>query len=276
MFERFTDRARQVVVLAQEEARMLDHNYIGTEHLLLGLIHEGAGVAAQALETLGITQEAVRQQVEEIVGRGHAALSGTIPFTPRAKESLQLALGEARRLGHHYIGTEHILLGLLREGKGPAAQVLAALGADRDRLRQQVIDLRHEFQGQARTASPAGLAGQAGRGKRKLLSQILVRLESMESRLSVLERRVGAGPDTYDLDDQIAQLRRDKESAIDAQDFENAAALRDTEKQLDGERISRQQEWAATYLDLPSLSTEVERLRELLRQHGIEPRDGAA
>jgi len=141
MFERFTDRARRVVVLAQEEARMLNHNYIGTEHVLLGLIHEGEGVAAKVLESLGISLEAVRSQVEEIIGQGQAAPVGHIPFTPRAKKMLELSLREARQLGHNYIGTEHILLGLIREGEGVAAQVLQKLGADLNRVRQQVIQL---------------------------------------------------------------------------------------------------------------------------------------
>ena len=147
MFERFTDRARRVVVLAQEEARMLNHNYIGTEHILLGLIHEGEGVAAKALESLGISLEAVRQQVEEVIGQGQQAPSGHIPFTPRAKKVLELSLREALQLGHNYIGTEHILLGLIREGEGVAAQVLVKLGADLDRVRQQVIQLLHGHQG---------------------------------------------------------------------------------------------------------------------------------
>ena len=141
MFERFTDRARRVVVLAQEEARMLNHNYIGTEHILLGLIHEGEGVAAKALESLGIALEGVRQQVEEIIGQGQQAPSGHIPFTPRAKKVLELSLREALQLGHNYIGTEHILLGLIREGEGVAAQVLVKLGADLNRVRQQVLQL---------------------------------------------------------------------------------------------------------------------------------------
>jgi ATP-dependent Clp protease ATP-binding subunit ClpC len=141
MFERFTDRARRVVVLAQEEARMLNHNYIGTEHILLGLIHEGEGVAAKALESLNISLEAVRQQVEEIIGQGQAAPTGHIPFTPRAKKVLELSLREALQLGHNYIGTEHILLGLIREGEGVAAQVLQKLGADLNRVRQTVIQL---------------------------------------------------------------------------------------------------------------------------------------
>jgi ATP-dependent Clp protease ATP-binding subunit ClpC len=141
VFERFTDRARRVVVLAQEEARRLNHNYIGTEHLLLGLVHEGEGVAAKALEALDISLEAVRTQVEEIIGRGGQAPAGHIPFTPRAKKVLENGLREALQLGHNYIGTEHILLGLIREGEGVAAQVLVKLGADLSRVRQQVIQL---------------------------------------------------------------------------------------------------------------------------------------
>ena len=141
MFERFTDRARRVVVLAQEEAVGLNHNYIGTEHILLGLIREREGVAAKALESLGISLEAVRAQVEEIIGQGQSAPTGHIPFTPRAKKVLELSLREALQLGHNYIGTEHILLGLIREGEGVAAQVLVKLGADLSRVRQQVIQV---------------------------------------------------------------------------------------------------------------------------------------
>src|ERR671913_327043 len=147
MFERFTDRARRVVVLAQEEARMLNHNYIGTEHILLGLIHEGEGVAAKALESLGISLEAVRQKVEEIIGHGQQSPSGHIPFTPRAKKVLELSLREALQINHSYIGTEHILLGLIREGEGVAAQVLVKLGADLSRVRQQVIQLLSGYTG---------------------------------------------------------------------------------------------------------------------------------
>ncbi len=153
MFERFTDRARRVVVLAQEEARLLNHNYIGTEHILLGLIHEGEGVAAKALESLGISLEAVRSQVEEIIGQGGSSPSGHIPFTPRAKKVLELSLREALQLGHNYIGTEHILLGLIREGEGVAAQVLVKLGADLSRVRQQVIQLLSGYSGPAEQGS---------------------------------------------------------------------------------------------------------------------------
>ncbi len=141
MFERFTDRARRVVVLAQVEARSLNHNYIGTEHILLGLIHEGDGVAAKALESVDISLGGVRNAVEEIIGQGVDEPTGHIPFTPRAKKVLELSLREALGLGHNYIGTEHILLGLLREGQGVAAQVLIALGADLQRIRRVVIGL---------------------------------------------------------------------------------------------------------------------------------------
>ena len=147
MFEKFTDKARRVVVLAQEEAKLLNHNYIGTEHILLGLIHEGEGVAAKALESLGINLDAVRDQVQEIIGQGQQAPSGHIPFTPRAKKVLELSLREALQLGHSYIGTEHLLLGLIREGEGVAAQVLTRLGTDTNRVRQQVIQLLSGFQG---------------------------------------------------------------------------------------------------------------------------------
>ncbi|WP_370288579.1 Clp protease N-terminal domain-containing protein, partial [Nocardioides sp.] len=162
MFERFTDRARRVVVLAQEEARMLSHNYIGTEHILLGLIHEGEGVAAKALESLDISLEAVRAQVEEIIGQGQQAPSGHIPFTPRAKKVLELSLREALQLGHSYIGTEHILLGLIREGEGVAAQVLQKLGADLNRVRQQVIQLLSGFQGKESGAAAAAAGATSG------------------------------------------------------------------------------------------------------------------
>jgi ATP-dependent Clp protease ATP-binding subunit ClpA len=147
MFERFTDRARRVVVLAQEEARLLNHNYIGTEHILLGLISEGEGVAAKTLEQLGISLAAVRSRVEAIIGEGGGAPSGHIPFTPRSKKVLELSLREALALGHNYIGTEHILLGLIREGEGVGAQVLVNLGADLSRVRHEVLQQLSGFRG---------------------------------------------------------------------------------------------------------------------------------
>ncbi len=269
MFERFTDRSRRVVVLAQEEARMLNHDYVGTEHILLGLIREDGGVAAQALESLGISEEAARQQVEEIVGRGQQdPPRGHVPFTRRAKKTLQLSLREAIALGHAYIGTEHILLGLVREDDGVAVRVLNGLGVDPNRVRQQVIQLvsARRIQQEPETGRAAG------RGKRKQLSELRGHLDSLEWRLSVLEQRVGTAPDLAQLDREITQIRRARESAIDAQDFENAAVLRDREQRLVDDKAARLQEWAA----LPSLSDEVERLRDLLRRHGIDPQDGVA
>ena len=208
MFERFTDRARRVVVLAQEEARMLNHNYIGTEHILLGLIHEGEGVAAKALESLGISLEAVRSQVEEIIGQGQQAPSGHIPFTPRAKKVLELSLREALQLGHNYIGTEHILLGLIREGEGVAAQVLMKLGADLARVRQQVIQLLSGYQGKetVTTGGPAegtpstslvldqfgrNLTQAAREGK---LDPVIGREKEIERVMQVLSRRTKNNP----------------------------------------------------------------------------------
>ncbi|HYN94670.1 MAG TPA: ATP-dependent Clp protease ATP-binding subunit [Pilimelia sp.] len=209
MFERFTDRARRVVVLAQEEARMLNHNYIGTEHILLGLIHEGEGVAAKALESLGISLEGVRQQVEEIIGQGQQAPSGHIPFTPRAKKVLELSLREALQLGHNYIGTEHILLGLIREGEGVAAQVLVKLGADLNRVRQQVIQLLSGYQGKEPAA--AGTAtGEAAPSTSLVLDQfgrnltqaaregkldpVIGREKEIERVMQVLSRRTKNNP----------------------------------------------------------------------------------
>ena len=279
MFERFTDRARRVMVLAQEEARMLNHNYIGTEHILLGLIHEGEGVAAKALESLGISLEAVRQQVEEIIGQGQDAPSGHIPFTPRAKKVLELATREAQQFDHNYVGTEHILLGLIREGEGVGAQVLAQLGADLNRVRQQVVELLYP--------AGRGMASSSGRlGKRaraRLMDDAMARIDALDQRLAATERWVGMRPDVNDVDQEIAQVRREKEAAIDTQDFEAAAALRDKEKVLLTERASRENQWAAATGDRPALaaefarvSAELERLRAILRQHGLETDNGTA
>jgi ATP-dependent Clp protease ATP-binding subunit ClpA len=256
MFERFTDRARRVIVLAQEEARLLNHDYIGTEHLLLGLAHEGQGVAAKALESLGISLEAVRAQVEQVIGQGQRAPTGHIPFTPQAKKALELSLREATQLGHNYIGTEHILLGLIREGEGVAAQVLVKLGADLPRVRQQVIGLLSDY--------VSGPEAEAAAGMRLVHMTVPEGLREAE--------------------EQLAEVRRQKEAAIDVQDFERAAALRDQERQLLGRLAEREREWRAG-VDLEAvvgenqrlsgevqrLLGEVQRLRELLRRHGIEP-----
>src|SRR5256884_49671 len=370
MFERFTDRARRVVVLAQEEARMLNHNYIGTEHILLGLIHEGEGVAAKALESLGISLDAVRGQVEEIIGQGQAAPTGHIPFTPRAKKVLELSLREALQLGHNYIGTEHILLGLIREGEGVAAQVLQKLGADLNRVRQQVIQLLSGYTGGKGETAPGEAAPQGsmvldqfGRNLTQLardtkLDPVIGRDKEIERVMQVLSRRTknnpvlvgdpGVGktaiveglaqkivkgdvPETlkgkqiYTLDlgalvagsryrgdfeerlkkvlkeirtrgdivlfidelhtlvgagaaegaidaasilkpmlarrglqtigattrdEKIAEVRMKKESAIDEQDFEKAAGLRDDERQLLEEKQRRERAWKSGELDV--------------------------
>ncbi|WP_022869976.1 ATP-dependent Clp protease ATP-binding subunit [Yaniella halotolerans] len=216
MFERFTDRARRVVVLAQEEARMLNHSYIGTEHILLGLIHEGDGVAAKALQSLDVSLGAVREQVREIIGQGQQAPSGHIPFTPRAKKVLELSLREALQLGHNYIGTEHILLGLIREGEGVAAQVLVQLGADLNRVRQTVIQLLSGYQGSgegegketAGVSSSGGSQGQqagsvvldqfgtnlTAASRESKLDPVIGRSDEMERVMQVLSRRTKNNP----------------------------------------------------------------------------------
>jgi Clp amino terminal domain, pathogenicity island component/Fic/DOC family len=239
---RLTGRARRAVILAQDESRRLNHNYLGTEHILLGLIHEGDGVAARALESLGITLEAVRQQVEDIVGRGRQDPSGHIPFTPRARKVLELSLREAMQLDHLYVGTEHILLGLLREGEGLAIEILAKLGAQHDQLRGAVFRL--------------------------LASHEPVRREPAQP------------PGFRDYEQKIAVVRHQKDAAIDAQDFDTAAAFRDREKQLLAERARRITEWSAGVdvvalgEELDRLHHEVARLQDLLLHHDIQPGDG--
>src|SRR5271165_7173855 len=210
LFERFTDRARRVLVLAQEEARLLNHSFIGTEHILLGLIHEGEGLAAKALESLGISLEAVREKVVETIGPAGTSTTGSPPFTPRAKKVLELSLREALQLGHNYIGTEHMLLGLVREGEGVAAQVLVSLGADLSRVRQQVIQLLSGYQGREGAAtspgasspeSPAGspVLDQFGRNLTQLarehkLDPVIGRDREIERVMQVLSRRTKNNP----------------------------------------------------------------------------------
>ena len=211
VFERFTDRARRVVVLAQEEARLLNHNYIGTEHILLGLIHEGDGVAARALGLLEISLQGVREQVEQAIGKGATVPSGHIPFTPRAKKVLELSLREALQLGHNYIGTEHILLGLIREGEGVAAQVLAKMGADLGKVRQHVIQLLSGYGGTA-TQERVPTGGRRGSGgptshvldqfgrnltqmaRENKLDPVVGRLRETERVMQVLSRRTKNNP----------------------------------------------------------------------------------
>ncbi len=299
MFGRFTDEARRVLDLALDEARTLNSNRIGTEHILLGLVQERDGIAAEALDSVGISLDAVRQQIQEITGQGQEAPAPSHQqYTLRAKRALDLSLREALQLGHHHIGTEHILLGLLRDGEGPAAQVLIELGADLRLVRQHVLGLLDDAAGGGDAESGAGGSepkagvpgsGPAGAGdggtvaEGRMLTEILGRIEAMDARLSAVEQQLGSGPDVSELDRQIAQARQDKESAAGAEDYEHAAALRDAERQLVADRAGRQKEWAAAHPDLPSLaeglhmlSDEVGRLRGLLSQQGSKSRDGAA
>lgn len=209
MFDRFTDRARRVIVLAQDEARVLNHNYIGTEHILLGLINEGEGVAAKALSSLDITLEATRAQVLDIIGEGPSAPSGHIPFTPRAKKVLELSMREAVQLNHPYIGTEHILLGLVREGEGVAAQVFIKLGVELSKVRQAVLQLLNGYQEkQAATAgapeagpaqSAATILDQFGRNltqaaRENKLDPVIGRTKEIERVMTVLSRRTKNNP----------------------------------------------------------------------------------
>jgi ATP-dependent Clp protease ATP-binding subunit ClpC len=192
MFERFTDRARRVVVLAQEEARAFNHNYIGTEHLLLGLVSEQEGVAAQTLASVDLTIEGIRQAVDDRVGRGQEAPKGHIPFTPRAKKVLELSLRQALKLGHDYIGTEHILLGLLDEGEGVAAQILLSnvsggLEAVETALLTQLVDVGAVSRGERHMAQTRRRMQHASFGI-GADDEIVKRLEAIEARLSAIER----------------------------------------------------------------------------------------
>jgi ATP-dependent Clp protease ATP-binding subunit ClpA len=288
MFERFTDQARRVVVLAQEEARLFNHGYIGTEHILLGIIREDLGTAAEALKALDVGLQAVRDRVKEICGEGdEQQREGHIPFTPRAKRVLELSLREALQLGHDCIGTEHILLGLVREGEGVAAQVLVELGADLNRVRQRVMGLLPATStlqvGPGERRDPTGLSVQrrvvSGRRERLLTSGFRMRVNELESRVAALEQRVGFGPDVSELDKEIVRVRGEKLAAADAEDYELAAELRDAERTLTTEKTAKENEWSAAQSDLVSLAETVERLeaeigrlRQMLRRHGIEPR----
>jgi len=250
MFMRFTDRARRVVVLAQDEARELGHGFVSPGHLLLGLLAEGEGVAALALESLGISLEEARDRVEEIAGRGQGAPAGRIPFTPPAKQALERALREAVQLGHTYIGTEHLLLSLLAGGDDITAQVLAGRGTGYDLVRERVVAL---------------LTG---------------RYEQADPKTRLVRLPVPAG--LADVTEQLRQVQRQKTAAFEQGDLEGAAALRGREKQLRAEKLRLEHEWAAS-VDVQAVIAEnqrvhreLDRLRDLLRQHGIEPDGGTA
>ena len=245
MFHRFTDRARRAVHLAQEEARLLRHNWVGTEHLLIGLLYEEEGVAAKALASLGISREDVRAQVKEIIGYGQSSPAGPIPFTARARKVLELSLREALQLGHHYIGTEHLLLGLLREGEGVAAQVLVRLGVGHALVRKRVLSV---LRAECEQADP----------------------------------QTQRAADLVDTAEQLAAVRRHKEAAFDAGDLDAAAAPRDQERQLLADKQRMEQQLTvgaggqAMIAENQRLRREIDRLRDLLRKHGIEPDGGTA
>jgi ATP-dependent Clp protease ATP-binding subunit ClpA len=238
MFERFTDQARRAVVLAQEEARLLNHNYIGTEHLLLGLLHEGEGTAARALESMGITAEAARSVVEARVGRGTGQPSGHIPFTPAAKKSLEGSLREAVGLGHDYIGTGHILLAIIRTGEGVAVEALVSLGVDLDQVRERVGQrLAEETERQ-----PAGGLRRVTARQEQRHGEIVALLDAIDDRLSTIEQHLG--------------ITRAEAEPGPGTDPESAPG-----------------EGSGGADDAGRLRTEVDRLRTLLREHGIDPRD---
>jgi ATP-dependent Clp protease ATP-binding subunit ClpA len=310
MFERFTNQARRVVVLAQEESRSFNHNYIGTEHLVLGLLREERGTGARALESLDVTLEAVRGEVETRIGRGNQEQSGHIPFTPRAKKALELSLRESLALGQNYIGTGHLLLGLIRQGDGVGVEILVGLGADLNVLRARVVEFLADDTEEGAVTGPAVRAATARTERQPGAIQGL--LDSIDARLTLIERHLGitrSVPEelgTYDR--RIAKVVGAKEEAIERQDFERAAALRAEEKQLRAERARREVELDEARLreaareepepgdgpvaedgpdqaaaegtaEVTRLQAEVARLMARLREHGIdlgEPQDPPA
>ena len=246
----FTDRHKQAVDLSLEEARQRGHDYLGTEHLLLGLLGAGDGVAIQVLASMGIPLEEARSRVEGIITRGSGIRAARIPPTPQARRVLGLTMREALALGHNDVGTGHLLLALLREGHGIAAQVLTALGADHARVREQVLDLM------------GGVDEQAG------------------PQTSLV--RVAIPADLADAVEQLAQVQRQRKAALDAEDLDAAAALRDREDQLRADKLRLEQQWAAgvdvqaVVAENQRVHRELDRMRGLLHEYGIEPDDGTA
>ena len=278
-------------MLAEEQARMHGGTHIGAGHIMAGVICGDAAVTDGALGALGISVEAVRLQlrlIKEIRSWARQAPFGHLPFPPRPGKIPEASLRETLRLARDYIGTESALRSLTRDGQAAAAQVLMRLAADLNRIRQQVTGMLPGYPGEGEP----GLArdAEAGRAEFRLAAELCGRVGSMESRLSIVEHRVGTGPDVAELNRQIEQARADREAAADAQDYENAAVLRDRERQLTAQKTSRQDEWAAAHLDLPSLAEELSRMRDEVvhlhdllsqhdiqhSQHDIQPQDGTA
>jgi len=279
MLERFSHQARQVVVLAQDEARMLDHSWIGTEHLMLGLIGEGSGMAAQALDSLGISLEAARRLVEETRGRGNQAPSRQLRFNPRAKTVLEKASREA--IGYDHIDTWHILLGLIRDADDDlGAMVLNALGADQNRVRLRVIQLLYKDWGKELTGEGSQLDNRTGT---RLLDNPLTRVAALDRRLTAVERWLGMRPDLSDLGQQTAKAHPETEAVVDMEEFETATGLRGPERQRLAPGSPRQQRLERVASGRMSLArelgrvyAELDKLRAILRQHGIDPGDDPA
>lgn len=275
MLERFSDQACRVVVQAREQATTLNHNWIGTEHLMLGLIAEGRGIAAQVLGLLGISLESARWLVEETLGRVEQAPSGQPRFTPRAKKVLEMASGQAA--GSSHIETWHILVSLLREGEGTGAMVLFTLGADHYRVSLRVTQLLASDRSKQAPGEGSGLDERA---HARLLDNPLAQIGGLDRRLDAIEHRLGLQPDLGDLDQQTVTVRRETAAAVDMQEFETATGLRAPETQRPAPRSPRQRRLEQAAADhrllareLGRVYAELDKLRATLRQHGIDPGD---
>jgi len=278
MLERFSDQACRVVVRARDEARALNHSWIGTEHLMLALIGEGSGMAAQVLESLGISLEATRWLVEVIIGRVEQAPSGQLQFTPRAAKVLELASGLSH--GYDHVGSWHILLGLLREGDGVGAMVLVTLGADQNRVGLRVTQLLNMDRGEEVPGEGSGLDERA---RARLLDNPLARIDALDLRLASVERSLSLHPDPGDLDQQTVTVRRETAATVDMQEFEAATELRlyrPRRPELRSPRQSRLERATAGQLplarELARVYAELDKLRAVLREHGIDPGDDPA
>ena len=278
MLERFSDQACRAVVRARDEARTLNHNWIGTEHLMLALIGEGSGMAAQVLESLGIRLEAARWLVEMIIGRVEQAPSGQLQFTPRATKVLEMASGLSH--GYDHVGSWHILLGLLREGDGVGAMVLVTLGADQNRVGLRVTRVLTKDRGQEVPGEGSGLDE---RPRARLLDNPIARIDALDRRLATVEHQLSLHADLGDPDQQSVTVRRETAATADMQEFETATGLRRPEMHRPAPRSSRQSRLErATAGQLPlarelaRVYAELDKLRTVLRENGIDPGDDPA